>query len=55
MGHNKGIEPLHTGATIRRVNHFTNCTMTGITYIIKDFKKKQYPKCNFCDIIILWR
>ena len=29
-----GIEPMHTGATIRRVNHFTNFAMTKIWYQI---------------------
>lgn len=34
MGRNMGIEPMHTGATIRRVNHFTNSAMTKICYQI---------------------
>ena len=29
MGRNTGIEPAHNGATIHRVNHFTNYAMAG--------------------------
>ena len=32
MGRNVGIEPTHTGATIRRVNHFTNSAMRYIHF-----------------------
>ena len=30
MGRNTGIEPAHNGATIHRVNHFTNYAMAGV-------------------------
>lgn len=30
MGRDKGVEPLHAGATIRSVNHFTNTAMAGV-------------------------
>ena len=31
MGRNTGIEPANNGATIHRVNHFTNYAMAGVT------------------------
>ena len=34
MGRNMGIEPMHTGATIRRVNHFTNSAISNYFYIL---------------------
>ena len=40
MGRNVGIEPTHIGATIRRVNHFTNSAIS-INIIATFFKKSN--------------
>ena len=42
MGHGKGIEPLHNGSTIHRVNPFTISAInkTHLDYIIKSVKCK---------------
>ena len=41
MGRNVGIEPTHTGATIRRVNHFTNFAMN------KDSLSNNLQNCKY--------
>ena len=45
MGRNKGIEPLHTGATIRRVNHFTNTAISKYINILS-------INCTFCKTFL---
>ena len=56
MGRNMGIEPMHTGATIRRVNHFTNTAIHNAFLINKKYililPIKMYFDKSFFYLII---